>query len=112
MSNRDSVTFGDISAKEFGNVLKKVLKKKRFYQKSKYGALSRAWKEVVGEEIADETKIVSYKNGRLRVEVNSSVLLQELSGFMKDNILEELQQTSGGTDVSDLRFCLGSDRQE
>ncbi len=110
MSNRDSVSFGEISGKQFGNVLKKLLKKKRFYQKNKYGALSEAWEEVVGEDIASETKIVSYKHGRVRVEVSSSVLLQELSGFMKDRILRELKQTSGGEDVSEIRFCLGSEK--
>lgn len=112
MSYSDSVSYEDTPGQEFGNVLKEVLKKKRFYQKSKYGALSKAWKEVVGDEVASETKIVAYKHGRLRVEVNSSVLFQELSGFMKDSILEELQEMSGGQDVSDIRFCLGSESGE
>lgn len=109
MTNSDSVSFGKTPGKQFGNVLKKLLKEKRFYQKSKYGALSNAWEEVVGEELASQTKIVAFKHGRVRVEVKSSVLMQELSGFMKDSILQELQQTSGGQDVSEIRFCLGSD---
>lgn len=109
MSFGDSVTFGDISARKFGDVLERLLKEKRFYEKSKFGALSGAWREVVGDEIAARTKIVSYQHGRLRVEVDSSILLQELSGFMEHTILGELQQKSGGKDVAEIRFCLGSD---
>lgn len=112
MSFDDSVTYGDSSARKFGAVLKKLLKTKRFYEKSKYGALSEAWRKVVGEEIASSTKIVSHQHGVVRVEVDSSVLLQELSGFMKQTILQELQQTSGGEDVAEIRFCLGSNAEE
>jgi predicted nucleic acid-binding Zn ribbon protein len=109
MSFGDSVTFGDISARKFGDVLKRLLKEKRFYEKSKFGALSEAWREVVGDEIAARTKIVSYQHGYLRVEVDSSILMQELSGFMEHTILQELQQTTGGEDVAGIRFCLGSE---
>ena len=108
MSFEDSVSYGNTSARKFGDVLKRLLKTKRFYEKSKFGALSEAWRQVVGEEIAEQTKIVSYQHGSLKVEVDSSVLLHELSGFMEDTILQELQQTSGAEDVVDLRFCLGS----
>ncbi|MFW6044643.1 MAG: DUF721 domain-containing protein [Planctomycetota bacterium] len=97
------------NAREYGEVLKKLLKSKRFFQKNKYGALSKAWKDVVGDEIAGCTKIVSYEHGCLRVEVMSSVLLQELSGFMKESILQELQQHQGGEDVCEIRFCMGSE---
>lgn len=109
MSYHDSVTYGKMPVKKFGDVLERLLKEKRFYEKSKFGALSGAWNEVVGDEIAARTKIVSYQHACLRVEVDSSILMQELSGFMQHTILQELQQISGGKDVAELRFCLGSE---
>ena len=44
----------------------------------------------------------------MTVEVTSSVLLHELSGFMKPQLLSGLQASKGGRDVADLRFCLGN----
>ncbi|MFP4028293.1 MAG: DUF721 domain-containing protein [Candidatus Brocadiia bacterium] len=107
MTFGDTVRYSRSSARGFGAVLSRVLKQKRFYQKGRYSAVSRAWEEVAGPEIASRTRIASYEDGKLRVEVESSVLLQELSGFMRETILEELRRTSGGEDVAEVRFCLG-----
>ena len=94
-------------AKRFGDVMKRLLKAKRFYQKSRYGPLVAAWEEVAGEEIASRTQIGSYEHGRLTIRVDSSVLLHELASFMKDMLLRQLRQQAAGRDVVDLRFCLG-----
>ena len=93
-------------AKRFGDVMKKLLRAKRFYQKSKYGPLVTAWEEVAGEEIASCTRIAGYEHGRLTIQVDSSVLMQELSGFLKSALLQELRRTPAGQDVVGIRFTL------
>jgi hypothetical protein len=93
-------------AKRFGDVMHKLLRAKRFYQKSRYGPLVTAWEEVAGEEIASRTRISGYEHGRLTIQVGSSVLMQELSGFLKSALLQELQRRPAGRDVVDLRFTL------
>jgi len=108
------VSFGDTvhyyapKARPFGDALHRVLKAKRFYEKSRFGALADAWAEAVGDEVAARTRIASYRHGILKVEVASSVLLHELSGFMKSAVLAALKECSGGRDVADIRFCLGA----
>ena len=94
-------------AKQFGDVLTKLLKAKRFYQKSRYGPLVAAWEEAVGNEIASRTKISAYEHGHLTVEVDAPVLLHELSGFMRSALLEQLKRTRGSEDIVELRFRLG-----
>lgn len=73
----------------------------------KFGGLGRAWAELVGEEIAARTRVAAYRDGELTVEVNSSVLMQELNGFMRQNLLAGLQGTDVGRDVARIRFRLG-----
>lgn len=47
------------------------------------------WGEVVGESIANHSKAVRFKEGRLIVEVESSVWVQELS-YLRADILRRM----------------------
>ncbi len=82
------------------------MREKTFYQKGKYSALHNAWNDLVGGGLAERTRIRSFGGGELVIEVDSSVLLHELNGFMKEGLLRELQCTKAGRDIASLRFCL------
>jgi predicted nucleic acid-binding Zn ribbon protein len=96
-------------ARPIGDVLKALLRRKKFLQKGKYAALTQTWAELVGTAIAARTRIRAFQEGRLTIEVTSSVLLHELNGFMKPQLLSGLQAGKGGRDVAELRFCLGNE---
>jgi len=98
---------GSGAARPIGEILKALLRSKRFYERRKYGALVDAWRTVVGEDIARHTRIVAFEGGEVLVEVDAPVLLHELSGFMRSALLAHLQRTRGGEDVAALRFRLG-----
>ena len=98
--------------KQIGDVARKVLRRKKFYEKGRYGALVDAWSGLVGAAIAARTRIRSFTEGELVVEADSSVLLHELNGFMKQDLLAALQQLDAGRDVAALRFCLGNGSRE
>ncbi len=91
-----------------GEVLKELLREKTFHQKGRHTALSDAWAAIVGEAIAERTRIRSFEGGELVVEVNSPVLLHELNGFMREQLLSAIQQRRAGRDVAALKFCLGN----
>ncbi len=95
------------TAKRFGDVLVRVLKGKRFYEKARYGPLVDAWRQAAGEQIAAHTKIRSYEHGTLTLIVNTAALLHELNGFQKGVLLQKLRESPGGQDIAELRFCLG-----
>ncbi|MHC4479379.1 MAG: DciA family protein [Planctomycetota bacterium] len=99
-------------ARPVGDVIRKLLRSKRFHQKGKYGALVDAWAEVVGEAVAARTRIRSFHQGQLLVEVESSVLFHELGSFLKEDILRELRRHPGSRDVAELRLCLSSQRTD
>lgn len=98
---------GKERVRPIGQIIKRLLRRKRFYEKGKYGPLVDAWSELVGEGIARRTRISSFKGGELVIDVHSSVLLHELNSFLKDELLAGLRDAEAGRDVVELRFRLG-----
>lgn len=99
---------GGRGARPVGDIIRSLLRRKKFHEKRKYGPLVDAWSQLVGETIACRTHIGAFAEGELTVEVDSATLLHELNGFMKQHLLAGLQATRPGRDVAMLRFCLVS----
>ena len=93
-------------ARPIGEIMRRLLQRKRFYQRGRYSGLTEAWAAVVGENIAAHTRIRDFKDGCLIIGVQSAVLRHELDGFLKAGIVSALQETKAGRDVADMRFCL------
>ena len=71
--------------------------------------IGRAWVDILGPEIARHTRLSrAIHKGVLKVEVDSSSLLQELDGFRRAEILKGLQERVKRRHISDLKFKLGS----
>lgn len=70
--------------------------------------LERAWAEAAGPRWEQMTRVVGLRRGILEVEVQNSILLQELVHFHKRRLLEALRQTLPGVSLLDLRFRLGT----
>ncbi len=71
-------------------------------------ALEAEWRAAVGSEVAGHTRLAGLSGGRLRVEVDSAGLLQELATFYRKQILESLRAGKVGRGVSDIQFKLGA----
>ena len=69
--------------------------------------LEQAWTEAAGEEHARHTRLGSLRRGVLEVTVDNAVLLQELHGFHKRRLLQQLRRLLPNTPVTDLRFRAG-----
>ncbi len=98
-------------ARPVGEIAKALLQAKKFHEKGKFGALSAAWAELAGEGVAARSRIRSFKDGNVVIEVDSPVLLHELNNFMRQQLLSGLQATAAGRDVAELRLCLGTPRK-
>ncbi len=70
--------------------------------------LEEAWREVAGPQIAQATRMASFRRGVMEIEVVSPPLLHELAGFHKRRLLRDLQASLKGVTVKDLRFRLGA----
>lgn len=70
--------------------------------------LEKAWAAAVGPAQASATRVAGLRRGILEVEVNNSVLLQELAQFHKRQLLEKLRASLADTTIADLRFKAGT----
>ncbi|MFO0876079.1 MAG: DUF721 domain-containing protein [Gemmataceae bacterium] len=66
--------------------------------------LERAWEEIAGPQYAPHTRVGTLRRGILEVQVNSAVLLQELTHFHRRRLLEQLRTRLPNTPIHDLRF--------
>lgn len=88
-------------------VISRVMQQKAYAELQVSSELQTAWRNAVGEQLVQQTRIGRIRRGVLDVFVGNSVVLQELS-FQKQQILSELQQNSVGEAVRDIRFHSGS----
>ncbi len=66
------------------------------------------WKEVVGDEVAQRTRVVDVTGGVLVIEVDSGPLIHELSTYYKNEILESLRALEEMPNLRDIRFRAGT----
>ncbi len=64
------------------------------------------WPKAVGKQIALQTKPDSLRNGTLFIKTTSSVWVQQLH-FMKEEILEKLNEFAGKNIIKEIRFSVG-----
>jgi len=95
------------TARSFGDVVRAVLRRKKFAEKGRYGRLVKVWNDLVGPGVAEHTRVKAFQDGRLVVDVGSPALLHELNGFLKDSLLAGMQSTDAGRDIARLEFRLG-----
>lgn len=82
---------------------------RRLDDKAVFGRWNDAlWKRIVGDEIAGRTRIVDVVRGELIVEVDSAPLLNELSTYYRQEMLESLRAVKEFQGIHKLRFRTGS----
>jgi len=90
-----------------GNVINRVV---RDYRKAPDGELSQIWdlwEGVVGEVVAENARPAAFKGKLLLVHVISSPWLQELR-FIKEDIIDQLNNAFGRELVKEIKFKIGS----
>jgi len=68
----------------------------------------QAWKDAVGDELAQRVVPVRYRDGELTVEVESTVHLQELKSFTGEGYRREANARLGNEAIRKLAFKLRS----
>lgn len=91
------------------DVLAVVLKKRNLLPDRPQKHLNKTWKQVVGPQIAAQTRAETLKNQTLLVKVSSSVWLQQLH-FLKQEITAKLRPVLAEMDFQEIRFVLDQAR--
>ena len=91
-----------------GDLVDRWLKKNRVRERVDTASLFGRWRDVVGEELSRKTRIVDVRGGELIVEVSSSTLLNELSTYGREDIMESLREIDEFRGVKTVRFRVGT----
>ncbi len=89
-----------------GEILFPILKRRGLAAKLEENALLKLWPKAVGQQIALQTQPDCLKNRTLFVKTTSSVWVQQLH-FMKEEILQKLNELAGKFAVKDIHFSVG-----
>lgn len=73
--------------------------------------LQQAWRTVAGDEMGRKSRVLELTRGVLNVGVSNSALLNELAGFHKQALLEQLQQQFAHLKIQDIKFRLKTERK-
>ena len=88
------------------NVLSELVALRGYARREGARELQRAWARVAGESVAAQTRALDVKRGVLQVAVASSVLLAELVGFYRTQLVAQLKTQSPELRIKDVKFRL------
>lgn len=90
--------------KPLKNIVSGIIRK--LEKKEKEGALLAAWQKAVGKAAGAHTKPVSFKTGRLVVNVSDSSRLYNLT-LKRKEIVEDLNRILKKKKIKEVRFRIG-----
>ena len=106
---RDLRTFNAEKSAEpqhLGKVLSELIALKGLARVHGSEQLQQAWKTVAGDEIGQRSRVLELTRGVLQIGVGSSALLNELVGFHKQTLLEQLQAQFAHLKIREIKFRL------
>ncbi|NQT21255.1 MAG: DUF721 domain-containing protein [Planctomycetes bacterium] len=95
-------------AEKASDVLNRMLESSPLGHNIEHVEIYSEWRAAAGTEIARHTRVAGIKGNVLRIEVDSSPWLYELSGFRKQQILTRLSKSLKKTRIVDIDFRIGS----
>ena len=93
---------------ELGGILDRYLRESGLRDALTSEELVMCWREAVGGKITEHTRLLGIRNQVLKVEVDCSPRLHELNCFLKQGILQHLQENYKRRFIKDISFTLGS----
>ena len=88
---------------KIADVLASMMARRGYAQIESEFAFSKAWREAVGQQLAEHSRPARIRRSVLEVITRSSIVMQELS-FQKTQILRSLTKLLPEKRIRDLRF--------
>lgn len=89
------------NTEKLGKVIEDYIEALDVKGKLKEVRLIRSWEEIVGKTIARKTDNIYIKDGKLFVEMNSSIARNELS-MLKSSLVGRLNEKAGSKVITDI----------
>ena len=102
----DAPPVPDAGALPLGSLIPEVFKGMKLDAHARVAQIAAAWPEIVGPQLAGNTRPAQLENKILLVYVSHPAWIMELRGPMTSEILRRLQAKFGATDLKNLRFAV------
>ena len=102
----DAPPVPDAGALPLGSLIPEVFKGMKLDAHARVAQIAAAWPEIVGPQLAGNTRPAQLENKILLVYVSHPAWIMELRGPMTSEILRRLQATFGANDLKNLRFAV------
>jgi len=99
---------GNRGPEKVSDILGRLFTSRGWGRKNDRLRIEQAWTDVVGPELARETRVGGIRRAVLEVDVKNAVLIQELAQFHKKKLLEKLRKVLPGIRLTDLKFRAAS----
>ena len=115
MAKRPGLLPGEYDGKRVSSMkeaLKEYLSESGLGWMMKHQEVVELWQQAAGKEIGEKTRIVSYTNGCLSIEVFSPTLKAEMENYHASELLEAMQAAVPEMRLRKLRFRLAPKEEE
>lgn len=90
--------------KALGSLLNGLIRRKGIAEESSVGGLADTWKNCCDERVAAKSYVRRQKGDLLEIAVTNGAILEELTGFLKHDLLVQMQQAHPESDIKSLKF--------
>ena len=89
---------------QIGQLLQNLVRKRGLAEESAQKELNDIWKKAAGPRIASKTFVRRLRAGVLEVGVTNGAILEELTCYLKHDVLTAVQQVQANPPVNSLKF--------
>ena len=89
---------------QLGHVLKQLVRKKGLAEVSAREKLDNVWKSAAGQRISSRSYVRQLRAGVLEIAVTNGAILEELTCYLKHELLPAVQQLHPQPEIHTLKF--------
>lgn len=89
---------------QVGNAVFRLIREKGLMNRGATNSLNSQWAEIVGPTLARRSHAKRIRNGVVEVFVSNSAVLEELRGFLHNQVLEQLQSRLPDSGIRSIRY--------
>ena len=98
----DDMSFG--RPVQLGQLLGNLVRKRGLAEQSSRSELEDIWRTSAGERVASKSYVKRLKNGVLEIGVTNGAILEELTCYLKHELLPAIQQKHPEPPITSLKF--------
>ena len=89
---------------QLGHVLQQLVRRKGLAEESAQQELNEVWKQAAGERVSARSHVKQLRSGVLEIGVTNGTILEELSSYLRHELLPAVQKLHPQPEIHSLKF--------